>query len=99
MKVKELEKQIKEMVDNFQHNHFKEQAYKELAKVDLCKKWATRHIIEEYPDFDGIVFKITSPDKYVVKFHVNPDLLKDNPKAIRKVAKLFASWAKWGEIK
>ena len=95
-KVKELEKDITKMVNNFQPNKFKERAYQELSRVDLTKKSATRNIIQDYPDFDSICFKITDPDHFVIKIHINPEDLKNNPKAIKKCAKMISGWFKKG---
>ena len=94
MKFKELERQLTEMVENFQPNHFKEKAYQELSKVDLIKKPATRFIISDYPDFDSVCFKITQPNCFTVRIHINPDELRGNKKAIHKCAKMIYGWMK-----
>ena len=95
-RIKELEKQLTEMVENFQPNHFKEKAYQELSKVDLTKKPATRFIINDYPDFDSICFKITQPNCFTVRIHINPDELRGNKKAIHNAAKMISHWYKNG---
>ena len=94
MKFKDLVKQITEMVENRENHLYKENAYKELSRVDLSKKPSVRFILEDYPDFDHIQFKISQPGRFVVKICINYDDLKDNPKAIKQCAKMVYKFAK-----
>ncbi len=89
MTKKELIEQITDMVENFEPDNYKIKAHKELAKISLSDKPATQFIIEDYPDFDSLYFKISQGDKFVVKIHINPAVLKGNKKAIKKIAAII----------
>ena len=94
MKRKELEAQITEMVENFQPNNFKQKAFEELGKLtkkkDINSYSSIRFILNDYPDYDSVCFKISQPGKFIIKFHINPNELKGNKKAIKKLAKYFS---------
>ena len=98
---KEFEKQVTEMVENFVPHDYKSNALKELSEIETKTKKSTLHIrfiVNDYPDFNHIEFKVTQPGMFVIKMCVNPEELKNNPKAIKKIGKMFNGWLKRGTI-
>jgi len=100
MTVKEFEKQLTDMVNNFDAKDYKKNALKELD--DLEEKGIhipySAFIVHNYPDFNHIELKVTQLDTFVMKICVNPEVLKDNPKAIKGLAKMFKGWLKKGTL-
>lgn len=94
IKLKELEKSIQELVDNFEECDYKLKALSELSNFDDVKFEACRHIVNDYPDFNHIELKITNTDAFVFKLCINPKYMKDK-KTIRKLAKAFRGWLKY----
>ena len=101
-KLKQKEKEITEMVENFDARDFKKNALKELNAIETKTKKSTayiRHIVLGYPDFNSIEFRITRPDIFVAKININVEALKGNKKAIRNAAKLVLKWYNPKEVK
>ena len=99
--LKKFEKQLTEMVENFIYHDYKKNAEKELLEIENKTKKATSHIrfiVNDYPDFNHIELKITQPDIFVMKICINPTALKNNPKSIKKIVKMFKGWLKRGRI-
>lgn len=102
IKTKELEQNIANLVENFTPNNYKMRALGEMnrATTEENQLLACAKIVADYPDFDHVQLKITVPNRFVVKFCINPSELKDNPKMIKKFAKAFKGWLKycnWGD--
>ena len=98
-RVKELEKQITEMVEHFTMLDLKKKALKELDDIRKNTKRSTVHtayIVNQYPDFNSITFSVTKPNAFVIKISVNVDELKGNKKAIHNAAKMINQWIKIG---
>lgn len=98
-RVKELEKQITEMIEHFNMLDLKKKALKELDDIRKNTKRSTVHtayIVHQYPDFNSITFSVTKPNTFVLKISVNVDALKGNKKAIHNAAKMINQWLKAG---
>ena len=99
--LKQLEKQLTEMVENFIYHDYKKNAEKELLEIENKTKKATSHIrfiVNNYPDFNHIELKFTQPGIFVMKLCINPEVLKNDPKSIKKLVKMFKGWLKKGRI-
>ena len=98
-RVKELEKQITEMVEHFDAKDFKKNALKEIETIKSSTKKSTafiEYIVSEYPDFNSITFSATQPNAFVIKISINIDELRGNKKAIHNAAKMVARWLRVG---
>ena len=96
--IKEIEDKLTEMAECFEQHDRKKKAKEELdAIADEASGLAfdnIKFIVEDYPDFDHILFRVEIPGQLVVKFCVNPENLKGNKKAIKLLAKEFYRWSK-----
>lgn len=99
--IREIEQQLNDMIENFCAKDFKKHAFEELDKVEkggfICPHCA--FIIEQYPDFNSILFRCEQPNQFVISININPDSLKGNKKAIRKTAKMLKNWFRRGHEK
>lgn len=98
-KIKELEKRITNMVENFDAKNFKTNALEEIKAIKKSTKKSTafiEYIVDEYPDFNSITFSATQPNAFVIKISINVDELRGNKKAIHKAAKMVAQWLRAG---
>ena len=98
-RIKELEKQLTEMVENFSNYDYRKNALRELEEVEQLGKKNYPNmafIIQQYPNFNSICFKISQPNHFVVSISINVDDLKGNPKAIHNAAKMISHWYKNG---
>lgn len=99
--IKEIEQKLNDMIENFCAKDFKKNAFEELNRVQqyglICPHCA--FIIEQYPDFNSIMFRCEQPKCFVMTICINPDSLKGNKKAIHKTAKMLKSWFRRGHEK
>lgn len=104
MDKKELEKTITDLIDNPSHYDYKKHAFEELEAME---KQAGKDfpniafILNDYPDFNSIGIKVTQPGHFVFKLYLNPDDYRDLPikkkkKAIKKLVKMYANYARNG---
>lgn len=93
MKVKDIEKQIQDILNNYVGHDYKKNALMELDKiytqfhVPTCSN--LEFIVEQYPDFNHIRINLTLGDKLMLTICVEPNLL--NKKTIHKLAKMICS--------
>ena len=98
--LEELEKEITEMVDNFVEHNYKKEALKELDEIEKLEKRCPNcaFIVENYPNFNSIVFKLEEPNHLILTIAINYKDLVGQPKAIHKAAKMIYSWYKKGAV-
>ena len=101
-KLKQIENELIEMINNHCDHDYKANAFKELDKVEeagfVCPNCA--FIVEQYPDFNSIMFRLEQPGMYVTINYININSLRNNDKktkkAIHKLAKMVYGWHKQG---
>ena len=105
MTKKELEKTITELIDSPERHDYKKHALEELDEIEEAGLTAMHcaFIVEQYPDFNNVNLKVTSPGHFVLSVSINPDDFKDVPpkkkkKAIKGLVNMFAEFTKHGHI-
>lgn len=100
-KYKEIEKDLRNMVDNFEHNKHKENALKELGEIrkthSLDDVKHISFIISQYPEFDSIELSISNARKWILRMNINPEILKNNKRDFKEVVKMVYQWSKKGK--
>lgn len=101
VKIREIEQKLNDMIENFCAKNLKQHAFEELDKVEeagfTCPHCS--FIVEQYPDFNSIMFRCEQPNQFIISIYINPDSLKGNKKAIHKTAKMLKSWLYKGHEK
>ena len=96
MTKKEFRQKLRYMIKNFEYWDWKKKAWKEFD--DLREKQGVKlddlihicHVIDDYPDFNHIEFKVTKPNMFVIKICLDIEYLKKlNDKQLNKVADSF----------
>ena len=96
VKVKDIEKQILDALNDFTECNFKANALKELQEIhnvlpEYLRFENLEHIVEQYPDFNSLNINIMVGSQMKISFYIVPSLLQNNKKAIRKLAKMICS--------
>ena len=100
-KYKEIENDLRNMVDNFEHNKHKENALKEFKEIrkthTLDDVKHISFIIDQYPEFDSIELRCSNPGKWILRMNINPEILKADKRAFKKTVKMVYQWSKKGK--
>ena len=96
--IEELEKELTEMVNNFVEHDYRKEALKELDEIEklgkICPNCA--FIVESYPNFNSIVFKLEKPNHLILTIAINYKDLVGQPQAIHNAALMIHSWFDMG---
>lgn len=93
-----LEQEITEMVNDFVEHNYRDEAFKEIEEIEKSGKKCPNcaFIVENYPKFNSIVFKIEQPNHFVLTIALNYKDLVGQPKAIHEAARMIYSWFEMG---
>ena len=104
MTIKDIENSLINYINLNTTWNYKENAWKEFDKVrekfELDDLKSICFIIDDYPNFDHLLFRITDEKNFFIKFGLSREYLKSlSKKDIHKVAKSLYSFFKGFNLK
>lgn len=88
--VEEFAQRLINMANDFDAKHIKELLLKELESMESAGKRVPyiSAIVQGYPDFDHIEVKVTQGDVFVLRFCINPEVIKLTPETAYALAEM-----------